>query len=543
MSNWIKKMAARKEAQEAASSQLAANPQPLCQLEANLQPLVVLPSITRAVEQTPPAPSSGKRPASLTTGDNRSKHLKTASQVEHLKHDLEHERKMRKQLAAQVSELLKQISTLTQTVTALMEELRQERSTKTTPRAVEPSEPSNQNSADSISEEAIKNLVASIIEPALKNLMVLPAQQKGRQGKVKPATSTTTTPTLGENSSKVAEKVSPETSHAHAASQQQNPSSSKAPATALPETSYACAVSGKQNPTSKGMPKQTSMPNDTEPTTQESEPLRDRTTQPPNTGSQESGFQLSKAERTWASRKATKDQKKKEKEEREKMEAEQKRKKDKKRKCLPSSIKHDPSTLLLLPNDTTPNVLQKLQNMPEVDPRGLGIKRHIPFPSGALLVTCGTTAQAEQLRSATAKVGISEKVRKTKPSEFRIHAIPGGTTTEQLKQDLEKHLGAIEAHISLLPYHNPRFAGQLFAVVQTNLEDLKKVEKPKSGMGLMSHRHRHTYHSLPLMRPLGPLCTQMHPDGGLCHSGATASRWAGTKRECVQRLYPPQQQD
>jgi len=113
--------------------------------------------------------------------------------------------------------------------------------------------------------------------------------------------------------------------------------------------------------------------------------------------------------------------------------------------------------------------------MPEVDPYGLRIKRHVPFPSGAPLVTCSTTAQAEQLRSATAKVGISEKVRKTKPSEFHIHTIPGSTTTEQLKQDLEKCLGKIEAHIFLLPYCDPRFAGQLFAVVQTNIEDLKKA--------------------------------------------------------------------
>ena len=49
--------------------------------------------------------------------------------------------------------------------------------------------------------------------------------------------------------------------------------------------------------------------------------------------------------------------KRKEKEEQEKMEAEQKRKRDKKQKRLPSSIKQNPSTLLLLPNNTTPNVL------------------------------------------------------------------------------------------------------------------------------------------------------------------------------------------
>ena len=151
-----------------------------------------------------------------------------------------------------------------------------------------------------------------------------------------------------------------------------------------------------------------------------------------------------------------------------------------KRKRLPSSIKHDPSTLLLLPNDSTPNVLQRLQNMPEVDPQGLGIKRHVPFPSGALLVSCSSAAQAEQIRNATAKAGIAEKVRKTKLPEFRIHAIPGSTTVEQLQEDLKKRLGNIEAHITLFPYRNTRYAGQLFAVVQTNAEDLKKAGKVKN---------------------------------------------------------------
>jgi len=74
-------------------------------------------------------------------------------------------------------------------VTALTEELKQKRSLKSTFRAADPSEPSNQNSAvpqtDPISKEVIKSLVAPIIEPALKNLTVSSPQQKGRQGRVK----------------------------------------------------------------------------------------------------------------------------------------------------------------------------------------------------------------------------------------------------------------------------------------------------------------------------------------------------------------------
>jgi len=88
--------------------------------------------------------------------------------------------------------------------------------------------------------------------------------------------------------------------------------------------------------------------------------------------------------------------------------AERTRKMAEKQKCLPISVKHNPAILLLLPDSVTPNGLQKLQNMPEANPCQLGIKRHIAFPSGALLVTCSSATQAEQLRSITSKAGIPE---------------------------------------------------------------------------------------------------------------------------------------
>ena len=125
-------------------------------------------------------------------------------------------------------------------------------------------------------------------------------------------------------------------------------------------------------------------------------------------------------------------------------------------------------------------MLQKLQNVPEADPRALGIKRHVPFPSGALLVTCRTTAQAEQLRSVAADAGISEKVRAAKPPTFRIHTIPPNTKAEQIKEDLLSCFGPITADLQLFPYKNHKFAGQNFAVVQTTLDNLKKISKIKS---------------------------------------------------------------
>ena len=450
MSKWIKKMTARAEAREAANSQSVANSQPLSQSGTNLQPTVVLPSITSTAAPTPLAAPSGKRPASPTSADNKTKHHKTASQVEHLKQDLEHERKMRKQLSNQVGELLKQITTLTQKVTALTEELKQERSKKPSPQNSQ-AEPSSQ-------EDTIKRIVESIIGPTLKSLTVPTtkpkpkerAEQANKKPQPPPTASTSSAP--GPSYSQVART---------------KPSN---PVISLPESSPAVATpegtSGTQEPELELPPTQGATNNSSEDT---------------------AAFSLTRAEKRRRARQAAKERKAKDKTEnateeakRKTEQAERSKKKAEKRKRLPTSIKHNPATLLLLPDSVTPNVLQKLQNMPEANPRQLGIKRHVAFPSGALLVTCGSATQAEQLRGITTKAGIHEKVRRTKAPEFRVHSVPSETTPAQLKADIQQRLGEIEAEVALFPYQDPRFQGQCFAVVKTTIEDLKKVAKIRS---------------------------------------------------------------
>jgi len=102
------------------------------------------------------------------------------SQVERLKEDLEHERKMRKQLAAQISSLLKQVSTLSQMVTALTEELREAKKQNNTS-TVKQNPPAPEDPAN---HEAIKSLIESILGPALKSLNA-PAPQLKRAAKQK----------------------------------------------------------------------------------------------------------------------------------------------------------------------------------------------------------------------------------------------------------------------------------------------------------------------------------------------------------------------
>jgi len=147
---------------------------------------------------------------------------------------------------------------------------------------------------------------------------------------------------------------------------------------------------------------------------------------------------------------------------------------------LPSTRKARPATLILLPNNEIPNVLQKLQNLPAANPRTLGIKRHVPFSSGALLVTCGSEEQANHLRTISQEAGIQEKKLKNTTPEFRIHQIPAHTTLEELKEDIAKRFGEIEAEPLLLKYKNEKFKDLQFAVVKTTPEGLKQASQTRT---------------------------------------------------------------
>ena len=148
----------------------------------NLQPMVVLPEIPSKVGSPSQGPApAGKRPASPTpVSTDKPKQHKSVSQVERLKENLDHEQKMHKQLAAQISNLLKQVSTLSQTVTALTEELREAKKQNNASTAKQnppaPEDPTNH--------EAIKSLIESILGPALKSLNA-PAPQLKRAAKQK----------------------------------------------------------------------------------------------------------------------------------------------------------------------------------------------------------------------------------------------------------------------------------------------------------------------------------------------------------------------
>ena len=153
----------------------------------------------------------------------------------------------------------------------------------------------------------------------------------------------------------------------------------------------------------------------------------------------------------------------------EKAREEQQAKKEK-RKKLPKVRRADPATILLLPNKENPDVLQRLQNMLEADPRSLGVKRHIQFPSGAVLVRCSNEEEANKLRVIASSSGFKEKKPMLKQPELRLHNIPKNTTSDLIAADIERRHGEHPLEVKLFPYRSPDKTDVSFAVVTCTLE-------------------------------------------------------------------------
>lgn len=141
--------------------------------------------------------------------------------------------------------------------------------------------------------------------------------------------------------------------------------------------------------------------------------------------------------------------------------------------------KMDPKTLLLLPNGETLNVLQRIQNLAEADPRKLGVKRVTQFPSGAALITCGGAQQAEMLRQIALAAGIREKRAEVRLPEVRLHGVPRSTTPEQIQEDVKRRFG-VDVEAKLFPYRDSRMEGKCFAVLTCTSEGQKVLAKAKA---------------------------------------------------------------
>jgi len=81
------------------------------------------------------------------------------------------------------------------------------------------------------------------------------------------------------------------------------------------------------------------------------------------------------------------------------------------------------NTILLVPTTVETNTYQELRLVKDMQPRK--IIRHIPFPSGACLITCKNKEDAEEITELIKDhPKMSVKGQKHRAQEVRIHGIP-----------------------------------------------------------------------------------------------------------------------
>lgn len=394
---------------------------------------------------TPPAAAVGsKRPYHTTDEDSRPPKKGSLDPYKRIQADLEKERNSRKKLEMQIQALISKIDQMQSTITTLTTELQKERKKNATldremqhlkkpaPNAVLPE-------SSGISMETVRALIAESLAPILGTLQNQ-ANPNAPKKKGQPAKHRLQTRLQ-------IDKTPSAPTYANAAS----PQSTSGPVSTDAGPSGASATLPHHPPTTAASDQAT------------------RTPQTP-TEDQEPG------EFVTPRYLLKKEQRKKTQEQSNSPANNQQQQPKKKRRLRPAKVK--PNTLLLLPNEGTPNVLQRLQNMPEADPQKLGVKRHVQFPSGAVLVACNTQEQAAELSQIATSQGIAIKARKEVPFTARIHGLPSNTTKEQVREAICGKLKA-EVTVKIVAYKVAKGNETHFAIVTTDKAGWDRITKAK----------------------------------------------------------------
>lgn len=125
------------------------------------------------------------------------------------------------------------------------------------------------------------------------------------------------------------------------------------------------------------------------------------------------------------------------------------------RSTKPKPRKSTHSVLLVPTTTEVTSAYNELQKLPGANPRRLGIQQHIKFPSGAVLITCQTENQTNELRTVIEQTPtITEKHIKKNPHQVKIHGVDINTPREDLEEDIERLFHEKPNEIIWVPYKN-----------------------------------------------------------------------------------------
>ncbi|VDO08353.1 unnamed protein product, partial [Brugia timori] len=128
------------------------------------------------------------------------------------------------------------------------------------------------------------------------------------------------------------------------------------------------------------------------------------------------------------------------------------------------------TAVLVAPTTAGQKALDVVKLTPGINPIDLGIKSHVEFPSGSVLLRCSSQENATQLRSLLAPVSsIQVRDKREVEPEVRIHNVPGDTSETQLENILLQRLHE-PVQVRYVEYAAPALPGTKLAIVCLSLE-------------------------------------------------------------------------
>lgn len=129
------------------------------------------------------------------------------------------------------------------------------------------------------------------------------------------------------------------------------------------------------------------------------------------------------------------------------------RKKRVQAKVSPAKPTSKENTVLLLPRSPGNDVRTALQRTTSLDPRSLSITKTVPFPSGALLIACRDSADADKIRQTALATGqlSCKDAPPPRPYQARLFLVPADTTVGDLQADLSAQCGGEAIAIRFSP--------------------------------------------------------------------------------------------
>lgn len=134
-----------------------------------------------------------------------------------------------------------------------------------------------------------------------------------------------------------------------------------------------------------------------------------------------------------------------------------------------------------MPTNKEERALDLLRKSSALDPHALGIRHHVEFPNGAVLLRCSSPEQVNVLRTLIPAVpGTEFREQRVRTPELYIHNIPETSTADQIRAAVARALGEEPLDLKILPYSKPVHPNTVFAVCSVTAEQYELAKKRRS---------------------------------------------------------------